>query len=332
MQSRSIRRKFMMFGASLMVGSVIAACGSSASSSAKATHLQNVSLEYPNPGAAFLPFFVGKEDGIYKKYGIDLHLTHALPPPLAVSAILSGKLDFMSAIGSAGSAGIDGRPMRVYDVVASHLDFVMVAGPGITSVSQLSGKVIAGESAVSEANLIEKLMLQHAGVPVSSVKFDNITGGDFPRADLVLAGKAQATVVEIASAEVLAKKGLHIIANAQFIEDPFTGLATSTTFADSHKQLMKSMIKATTEATNIVRTDESKTLKAFDQPPLDALHLSVSEQRKVWKYVQSEWSSSPIPPTVAVQNQLSQWQSIYKLKTLPPASKAFDFSFARAVS
>jgi ABC-type nitrate/sulfonate/bicarbonate transport system substrate-binding protein len=283
-----------------------------------------VSLEIPNPGAAFLPFYLGKEEGIYKKYGINLTIDDSIAPPLAVQAILGGSLDFMSAIGTAGSAGIEGRPMRVYDVVADGIDFVMVGGKGITSMSQLRGATIVGESAVSQTNLMETLMLQHAGVPVSSVHFVNITGGDAARSALVQAGKAQAVSVEITGALPLERAGLRVIGNTNFVLEPFTGLATSDSFASSHKQVMRNMIAATTDATKIVKTNEAETAKVLEAAPIS---LSKGDAKTVWKYLQVEWITSPKPPAKAINNQIEAWVQQYKLTSKPPADEAFDFSY-----
>lgn len=283
-----------------------------------------MSLEIPNPGAAFLPFYLGKEDGIYKKYGINLTIDPNINPPLAVQAILGGSLDFMAAIGTAGSAGIQGRPMRVYDVVADGIDFVMVGAKGVTSMSQLRGGTVVGESAVSQTNLMETLMLQHSGVPVSSVQFINITGGDAARSALVEAGKARAVSVEITGALPLERAGLHVIGNTKFVLQPFTGLGTSKSFASSHKQLMKNMIAATTAATKIVKTNEAETVKALEAAPIS---LSAPDAKTVFKYLQGEWITSPKPPAKAIDNQISAWVSQYKLSSRPSVGEAFDFSY-----
>jgi NitT/TauT family transport system substrate-binding protein len=327
-QSRALRHRAVA-GAAAVATACLAACSSTAASTSasgtkSAGTLTNVSLEVPNPGAAFLPFYLGKEEGIYRKYGINLTIDTSIAPPLAVQAILGGTLDFMSAIGTAGSAGIEGRPMRVYDVVADGIDFVLVGAKDITSISQLRGGTIVGESAVSQTNLMETLMLEHSGVPVSSVHFVNITGGDAARSALVQAGKAQAVSVEITGALPLERAGLHAIANTSFVLEPFTGLATSQSFASSHKQLMRNMIAATTQATKIVKTNEATTVKVLEAAPLS---LPKEDAKTVWKYLQDEWITSPRPPAKAIDNQISAWVKQYKLTSRPSPDEAFDFSF-----
>jgi ABC-type nitrate/sulfonate/bicarbonate transport system substrate-binding protein len=325
----AVRRR-VIAGAAAVAAASLVACSSSPATSAPTSPkspvtLTNVSLEIPNPGASFLPFYLGKAEGIYKKYGINLTIDDTIAPPLAVQSILGGSLDFMAAIGTAGSAGIEGRPMRVYDVVADGIDFVMIGGKGVTKMSQLRGATIVGESAVSQTNLMETLMLEHAGVPVSSVHFVNITGGDAARSALVQAGKAQAVSVEITGAIPLEHQGYRIISNTNFVLEPFTGLATSTSFASSHKQLMQNMVDATTQATKIVKTNEPETVKVLEQAPLS---LSKSNAEAVWKYMQTEWISSPKPSTKAINNQLAAWVAQYKLSSTPAADEAFDWTYA----
>jgi ABC-type nitrate/sulfonate/bicarbonate transport system substrate-binding protein len=313
----------------LAAASMTAVVGLVPTGPADAAPLQTVTLEIPNVGATFSPFYLGIQDGIYQKDGINLKIETSITPPLAVDAIQGGSLDMMSAIGTAGSAGVNGQSLRVYDVMADHIDFVMIGAKGITRMSQLAGKTVVGESATSETNLIETLMLEHANVNPSSVSVVNVTGGDAARAALVEAGKAQGVSVEITGALTLEAKGYKVISNSNFVLEPFTGLATSQSFASGHAQLMKEMLAATTAATNVVRTNEAKTTAVLEAAPYS---LSASNAKSVWKYVSTEWTTDGRPSTAAVDNQLVAWQKQYKLATKPVASKAFDFSYLPAAS
>ena len=318
-----------MTALAIVVPTFASGTGSAAAAAKSSKSLTTVTLEIPNVGATFLPFFLGIQDGIYKKYGINLTIDSAISPPLAVQSILSGKLDFMAAIGTAGSAGLHGEPMRVYDVTADGIDFVMLAGKGITKMSELAGKTIVGESATAQINLMEALMLKHAGITPNAVSFVNVTGGDAARAALVLAGKAQGVTAEYNNALTEEGQGLHIIGNTSFVLEPFTGLATSTTFANSHKSLVKAMIEATTKATNIARTNGAKAVKVLRSKPLTT---SAANAKKVWKYLKNEWLSGPVPPKAAVDNQLAAWKTQYKLTSTPTMDKSFDFSIAKSVT
>jgi hypothetical protein len=48
----------------------------------------------------------------------------------------------------------------------------------------------------------------------------------------------------------------------------------------------------------------------------------------VWKYLQTEWISSPKPSTKAINNQLAAWVAQYKLSSTPAADEAFDWTYA----
>jgi len=320
--------------AALLSSLGLAACGNqaakapatrapaSAAPASAPSHLTTVTLEIPNPGAAFTPFYVGQALGIYKHYGINLKLIH-MAPPLAVQAILSGKLDFMSAIGSAARSAEEGEPMRIVEVVANHLDFVLVGAKGITHVSQLRNQTVVGESAVGEANLIESMILKQHGLPPGTYKVVNVEGGDAARAALVEAGKAQATVVEFTGAIPLQKKGFPILATASKILQPFTGLATSLSFLHAHPGLTRRMVIATIEATRVTRDDEAKTVPVL----MKTFHMSKQDASTLWKDLDNEWGHGGRPNPVAIQNEMKADQAALKLSHPPKPSQVFDFNY-----
>src|SRR5437870_1797683 len=91
-----------------------------------------------------------------------------MPGSVGIAALQNGELDFMGAIGSAERAALRGLPLRVVLVASTSPDFLLLGVPGITSMEQLRGKVIAGDrSPQANASVILAEMLRRAGIDSS---------------------------------------------------------------------------------------------------------------------------------------------------------------------
>ena len=252
----------------VMVALICAAWGSSAgakSTSAKTPTLQTVSMEVPSYGFEFVPFYFAT---IYKKYGIKLDIID-LPPPTAVPAVEDQKIDFMTTVGSALASAVKGATLRIVDIQENHEPWAIVGGQGITKMSQLRGQTIIGESAVGEENLIEEAALQHAGVPVTSVKFSNETGGQSVYTRLVESGTGAATAADFGFVYPMIKAGYHVLTRLTWFLTPAQGLATSTTLIATNPSLVKRMVRATVEATAKVAKDEKAAVARLEKAPFN---------------------------------------------------------------
>jgi ABC-type nitrate/sulfonate/bicarbonate transport system substrate-binding protein len=305
----------------------LAACGSGSSpSSAAANKLTTVTVEIPTAnGIVYVPYYLGIQDGIYKKYRIDLKL-ETITPTTAVDLIRSGGLDFMSATGSAQASSIKGFQMPTYVVQSISQIYDLIGGPGITKMSQLKGKVIVGESAVSATNVWEQTVLAHYGIPASSVSVINIPGGNTSRIAYVKAGKAAATAVTPIEALQLEKEGMHLLSIGNFpsVEQAAGGLATSVSFANSHKALMKNIVAATVEATKDVRENSKLAEATLERAPYDT---PKSEVKAVWKLLASNYVATGKPPQVAITNLLEALKTQYQLSSAPKESYLFDWQY-----
>jgi NitT/TauT family transport system substrate-binding protein len=308
------------------LGASACSSGTTSSAPAAAKTLTTVTLEMSTAaGIVYVPYYLGIEQGIYKKYGIKLDI-ELIDPTTAVDLIRSGGLDFMSATGSAQASSLKGFRIPTYEVESVSQIFDMIGGPGITKMSQLKGKVIVGESAVSAANVWENTVLAHYGISPGSVSVVNIQGGDASRIAYVKAGKAAATAVTPIEALELEKLGLRILSTGNFpsAEQAAGGFATSVSFADSHKTLMKDMAAATVVATRDVTDNPRLAEETLERAPYDT---PKSEAPGVWKLLRSQYVPTGKPPQVAITNLLEALKTEYKLSSVPKESYLFDFEY-----
>ena len=73
--------------------------------------LEKVRLTVPAKALTFVPYYFGKAQGIFAKEGIDLEII-VMRPPLGVTALVAGDLDYTAAGGLSFRAAMKGVPIR----------------------------------------------------------------------------------------------------------------------------------------------------------------------------------------------------------------------------
>ena len=322
--SRRLGRRSLVGVTALFVALAAAGCGSDSGSHEKDKNgLTTVTVAIPNPNMTYMPLYVGQDLGLYKKYGIDLQVK-LMEPTVAVQAAANGDVDFVTAGNTAVISAVKGMPLRTVAITANKVNFVMVGAPGITSVSDLKGKSISGQSAVSPINIAETAILKKNGVDPSEVQTVNIGGGSEALVSLVTAGKVAATVMDYAVylAGDYQSKGLTILDDARFMDQPFGGLATSTKLIQSDPDLVRNVIKATLEATAQIANDEDKVLPTIERTQ----SLSGDQAGELWDFAKEAWVLSGKPSDETLANGMMAAQMALTLPDPPEVDKAFDFS------
>lgn len=126
---------------------VVAACSSGGSSSASGgssaapAAMTTVTVGTSGATAAYGPIYVGVQQGIFKKHGINLQIDD-LTPNSVTAAVLSGNID-VAMDGPNLASGILSNPSAKIDGTAGPTVFYIYAQKGITSVKDLKGKTIA---------------------------------------------------------------------------------------------------------------------------------------------------------------------------------------------
>lgn len=101
-----------------------------------------VSVVFVSPSAAFLPLFVAYENGIFRRYGLDVSLQY-LAPSTAAHALVTGDTKFVvgGADGIAASRSNPGSIVYVANCLP-YLVFSLYSQPEIRSARELRGKIV----------------------------------------------------------------------------------------------------------------------------------------------------------------------------------------------
>src|SRR5215470_13913374 len=84
--------------------------------------LERVRLTVPAKSLTFVPYYFGKLQRLYEKEGIDLELI-VMRPPIGVTALQAGEVDYCAAGGLSVRAAMKGLPLRTIMFIQTRLSF-----------------------------------------------------------------------------------------------------------------------------------------------------------------------------------------------------------------
>lgn len=105
---------------------------------------ERITAAYTSIAAAYAPFWVAKDKGIFDKYNFDARLIYMRGTVPTLAALANGELDFVQS----GASPFIPYAAKGGDVVLlgcranKVIDYVLIAHPSITTIEQLRGKPI----------------------------------------------------------------------------------------------------------------------------------------------------------------------------------------------
>ncbi|MBM9468128.1 ABC transporter substrate-binding protein [Nakamurella leprariae] len=263
-------KKSLLAGAFLAAGTLLlSACGGSDGGSAASSgssagdsgsgELTQITLA-TNPSAQSAPLFLGIQDGIYAKHGLEVEVVPQTDVAAIISGVASGQYDFgFATVVHVINANLNDIPIRAVGTVEGQQKpaedpeegNALVAGPdsGITSAADLGGKTL-GVIGLSSLNTLAAWdMAANAGVDPTSINLIQLPFGQMPAA--LAAGDIDAAVVQAPFIAEAVTSGATIIGkpNVETFPDMAVGLyTTSQSYIDGNEAIVKAFAEATVEA------------------------------------------------------------------------------------
>lgn len=244
--------------------SVAPAAASAPAASAKPAaggqQLRAIKVGYSQQAVPFAPFFLGKEAGIYAKYGLEVTLQQ-VNGPAAVPAMLADEvqLDGLGA-NELTRAVLGGAPVTSIATLGDLPVFVLMADKKYKSVEDLAGQTVGVTSLGSSTDVSARLFLSHYKM-LDKVK-------------IVPAGGTTATVYAalqrgvIAAAIMGPDQALRAVQEGGFVQLVdgvklgvplnFSVVAVKASYAKDNPEIVKSFLRAHQEAWNYVGNPANK--------------------------------------------------------------------------
>ena len=193
--------------------------------------LEKVLVGHSNIRNDIAALWVPKDLGIFRKNGLDVNIVLITGGVRMTQAILSGSapMGFTGAtlVASAVAGGSDAVLMLG---ITNRLTYDIWAKPEIKRPEDLRGKNLAVSGFGSSSHVASFLMLQHFKLDENKDKITFLVIGDEPtRAQALIAGRIDATIVDPSVSGPLKEKGFSYLGNLQQLGVPFVNNALVST-------------------------------------------------------------------------------------------------------
>jgi sulfonate transport system substrate-binding protein len=199
------------------------------SGSAQAQRLERAVLAFGSTGPNLTPFWVGREAGLYKQYGLDVDVVFFRGSTIAINALATKDAHF-GAFGASSSvlARLGGIDTVLIATATPGLLFYLVTKKEIRNANDLKGKRIGASRPGTDSDLAARVAVQKLGLGEKDVSIISM-GTDTERLSAMSQGIADATVVTIGGYVAAQNLGFHSILDLSQQNIPYEAASLITT-------------------------------------------------------------------------------------------------------
>ena len=157
---------------------------------------EQVRLAYISDSAgSSAPYWIAKEAGFYKKYGLDVELIFINGSTRGIQSLIAGDLDFAGAVGTSAINGkLAGGDIYIIDSLVNTLPYYIIGKPTIKSPEDLKGRTLATHIPGTSADFAVRLALRRFGIDYKDIRAVMV-GGSTARVAAVINGQTDFTMV-----------------------------------------------------------------------------------------------------------------------------------------
>src|SRR5689334_12597932 len=158
----------------------------------EAQDLKRIRIGYPSLSFRQSNVWVAKEEGLFKKYGLDVEPIFLRGGQLATQALAAGDPPIVN-IGTVVQANLTGFNLVLVAAVETSYDQILFTRPGITKVEQLKGKRFGISGFGSATYYAAGILFRHYGMDPAKDVTLLPSGPDAERLAALVTGKIDAT-------------------------------------------------------------------------------------------------------------------------------------------
>lgn len=284
-------------------------------------------LGYSGPSMGNIPLLMAARRGFFADEGYQFQFIQARSN-VSIAAVITGDMPFTSATVSAASAAGRGVPIKVIGVIVNRPYQYFIVKPGISSISQLKGKIFAVDSlGASTTYLLAKEMMRQAGLdPDKDVRMIPV-GDQVARIVQLKAGTIDGTSMTPPQVVTARNQGFRMLGSVKNVPElPSTGLATSEKLIRENPEQVRKVLRAVIRGLVFVRENREETVRLV----MEHLKLERTVAEESYELVKDAYSPDGTMSEQGFQLVSELQRDIGPLKS-NPASLMSDFSLLRQV-
>jgi ABC-type nitrate/sulfonate/bicarbonate transport system substrate-binding protein len=210
--------------------------------------------------------YVALEEGIFKKYGLDVQVVEFRGDATHTKALLSGEIDVTINMGATNGivAASKGAKIKLWVVPQPITPYVLVARKeSARSIQGLAGKTIAVSSIGAISYHVPRIVLERSGVDPEKAKYV-VVGSPADRFKALVAGKVDGSVVTTTEAAKLEQyPDIVLLANVPKIvpEIPYEFGLAKEEYIEKNTDTMYKLARAIIEANRWIAHNKAGTVQ-----------------------------------------------------------------------
>jgi ABC-type nitrate/sulfonate/bicarbonate transport system substrate-binding protein len=287
---------------------------------------ENITIGLPSVTITAMPFFVGRDYGFFQQEGLNAEMV-VMPASLNIKVLLAGEIQYAATIGSAVAAAIRGINVRTVMLFVDRPLQDLVGGPGIHSIADVRGKLVALSSRGGLQDIIMRRMLAHSKIDANQVTTITIAG-QMALISAVKTGRVAAALLNPPYNFLAYREGLNNLGfSGDFVRLPSTGVATLADTLERSPDQVRRLTRALARARAFAKDNKAKimpTLKRALRIDDEDLLSKIYDQHK-----QVETTDGRVDATLIADTIRDARQTEGITKEIP-ANQVFDFSYLPA--
>jgi NitT/TauT family transport system substrate-binding protein len=225
---------------------------------------KKIRLGYPSLAFTQAHIWVGKEEGLFKKYGVEVDPVFLRGGQVATQALAAGDPPMVN-VGTVIQAGLTGFDLALIAAVENNYYQVVFARPEITRPEQLRGKKFGISGFGSATHYAALILFKHLGLEPNRDVVLVPAGPDAERLGALVAGKLDACFFNLSTAPIARRMGFIEVINVADlgVEVQGNGLATSRAYIKSNRDTVTAVLKGYIESIYFIHANKSAAQKVF---------------------------------------------------------------------
>jgi NitT/TauT family transport system substrate-binding protein len=264
---------------------------------------ERVTAVYTSIAAAYAPFWVAKDKGIFDKYNLETSLVYMRGTVPTIAALANNDIEFVQS----GAAPFINYAARGGDVVLlgclanKVIDYVFVAHPSISRIEQLRGKTIAISRPGDQTYYYVRDILKRYGISLKEVRLVQ-TGLQPERVAALKQGIVVASILNRPNNLVLEQEGYKRLLDIEDLKLPagVRCLITTRKLLKSRPAAAEKFAMAWLESIRFILTQKKETKQIISKYTRNTEEVHLEE---AW---QSLSAQTEVPPYVSVSQLQGQ--------------------------
>jgi len=294
---------------------------------AASREMEKVRIGYSVGGLIPFPLIVAKENRFFEQAGLEVELIN-IPPTIAVTALISGDIQYVIFAGTTLNAAVRGLPVKLVMVYNDRPLFSLMSRPEVRSIKELKGKVLGVATLTSGESFLSRRLLKEAGIDVDKEMTLRVIGNTPDRLQALRAGSVDATTLTV-PVDILAERlGLRRLAfMGEMLESINGGYGVSERWLQQRPDQIRKMIAVAYRGMAHARAQRQDSISLI----MAKWKMERDVAEKAFDMMIKTWADTGVASDQALREGIEESLRVTKAKQSVPISQVADFKLAREV-